>query len=221
MQVITAHDVGVLDSRSEMYPSIAHVIENHACELTPYSTTFGVVLHGHVSINGREIHTHEFFSIPTVATQTIQAHGRTVLFSRLGFMGQHIVAGKVDIKGRVSYIDGCTDSVLVYPPRKGDACLNSLYFPSQIDQTWHTHPTVRLGCVIAGQGVSHTRGGDFALNTGDVFMIEPHELHKFSTMNSDGMTIVAYHPDSDFGPTDEDHPMKNKTFISTFHKGEQ
>jgi len=28
------------------------------------------------------------------------------------------------------------------------------------------------------------------------------------------MDIIAYHPDSDFGPTDIDHPMLNRTYIN-------
>jgi hypothetical protein len=27
------------------------------------------------------------------------------------------------------------------------------------------------------------------------------------------MRVVAYHPDSDFGPQDEDHPMINRTIV--------
>ena len=27
------------------------------------------------------------------------------------------------------------------------------------------------------------------------------------------MDVIAYHPDSDWGPTDETHPMVNRTFV--------
>ena len=27
------------------------------------------------------------------------------------------------------------------------------------------------------------------------------------------MDVIAYHPDSDFGPQDEDHPMINRTIV--------
>jgi hypothetical protein len=27
------------------------------------------------------------------------------------------------------------------------------------------------------------------------------------------MTVIAYHPDSDFGATHEDHPMINRTMV--------
>ena len=27
------------------------------------------------------------------------------------------------------------------------------------------------------------------------------------------MCVIAYHPDSDFGPTDDDHPMVNRTIV--------
>jgi len=37
-------------------------------------------------------------------------------------------------------------------------------------------------------------------------------LHSFFTFD-ESMDVLAWHPDSDFGPTDENHPMKNRTYI--------
>ncbi len=42
--------------------------------------------------------------------------------------------------------------------------------------------------------------------------ISEGEVHRFKT-GPEPMTIVALHPDSDWGPTDEAHPMINRTDI--------
>ena len=56
-------------------------------------------------------------------------------------------------EGRLPYIDGCSDSLLVSPVLRGDPCLNHLHFPGGIKQTKHTHPSGRAGLVIGGKGV--------------------------------------------------------------------
>ena len=45
-----------------------------------------------------------------------------------------------------------------------------------------------------------------------MFNRQEQELHSFRT-TSDIMDIIAFHPDSDTGPTDENHPMINRTYI--------
>jgi quercetin dioxygenase-like cupin family protein len=75
----------------------------------------------------------------------------------------------------------------------------------------HTHPTVRLGTVVRGTGYAEFGGQEVELNVGDAFIIEPNEAHRFVTTYEE-MVVVAYHPDSDYGPTDETHPMKNRTY---------
>ncbi|MEZ5600003.1 MAG: hypothetical protein R3F36_02845 [Candidatus Competibacteraceae bacterium] len=37
-------------------------------------------------------------------------------------------------------------------------------------------------------------------------------LHSFFTEET-ALDVVAWHPDSDFGPRDDDHPMINRTVI--------
>jgi hypothetical protein len=39
-------------------------------------------------------------------------------------------------------------------------------------------------------------------------------LHSFFTREA-ALDVVAWHPDSDFGPRDDDHPMINRTVISS------
>ena len=117
--------------------------------------------------------------------------------------------------GRLSYIDGCSDSLLVYPPRLGDPTLNYLYFPPGIDQSFHTHPSVRIGCVIQGEGKASLRDKEIDLLPGIMFALEEKELHRFRTSASgDVMKIIAFHPDGDWGPTDENHTMLNRTYIA-------
>jgi hypothetical protein len=136
--------------------------------------------------------------------------------------GMRVFGGPVENRGRLRYIDGCTDSLLIPPVKKGDPCLNLLHFPTCIDQTMHTHPSVRVGVVFRGYGECVTPWGDCPLRPGSIFVIHPSngkELdgypigsHKFRTTGSD-MSIVAYHPDSDVGPTDELHPMLSRTIV--------
>lgn len=137
--------------------------------------------------------------------------------------------GRIETKGRLSYIDGCSDSMLVQPARLGDPVLNFLHFPKGIVQTQHTHPTIRMGVVARGSGRAWQRtdqshaGWTVPLEQGTVFMLDEQELHSFRTDEPDPfntgnlvaetMDIVAYHPDSDWGPQDTNHPMLNRTYI--------
>lgn len=125
---------------------------------------------------------------------------------------------KPEHKGRLSYIDGCSDTLLVYPPRLGDGSLSLLYFPAGIDQSWHTHPSIRLGFVASGEGVAHwtsptNRKMETKLKAGMSFMLPSHGLHRFCTKSDAEMRILAYHPDGDWGPTDQAHTMLNRTYL--------
>lgn len=138
------------------------------------------------------------------------------------------VGGPLEFSGRLKYIDGCTDSLLVPPVKKGDPCLNHLHFPSGITQTPHTHPSHRIGIVCRGSGMCVTPFGDLPLEEGNIFVIKEYDglesaigldgleyeagTHKFDTYSSH-MDVIAFHPDSDFGPEDENHPMINKTIV--------
>ena len=155
----------------------------------------------------------EFFSIPVREENvTFSTTGRLFVVARLGFIGQHVI-GKTESVGRLSYIDGCSDSMLVYPPRFGDPSLNFLHFPEDINQSFHTHPSVRIGCVIEGDGYSNLKNKEINLTEGCLFCLEEQELHRFRTENSN-MNIIAYHPDGEWGPTDENHTMLNRTYIA-------
>lgn len=118
-----------------------------------------------------------------------------------------------EIPGNLSYIDGCSNSVLVPPPRNGEPCLNYLYFPPGINQTYHTHPSVRIGMIFSGNGIAELKDQTYILKPYTAFILDRFCLHRFRTEDSH-MSLVAFHPDSDDGPTDEHNPMKARTYIS-------
>lgn len=149
-------------------------------------------------------------------------------FSKNKFKAYTTIGGPVEEIGRLKYIDGCTDSLLIPPVKKGHPCLNHLHFPKEISQTPHTHPTHRIGIVIRGEGECVTPFGNLPLIEGCIFVIKEYNgtemykgldgemyeagTHKFDTKNS-SMDVIAFHPDSDFGAEDEFHPMINRTIV--------
>lgn len=136
--------------------------------------------------------------------------------------------GALENEGRLKYIDGCTDSLLIPPVKMGDPCFNHLHFPAHISQTQHTHPSNRIGIVSKGSGLCLTPFGNLPLDKGNIFIIKewdgetfskaddgikyPNGQHSFETYEGE-MDVVAFHPDSDFGATDVDHPMINRTIV--------
>lgn len=137
-------------------------------------------------------------------------HTRVVVAQRVGFKALSQAGGPIEARGRVRYIDSCSDTLLACPPILGDPCLNLLHFPPGIEQTFHTHPSVRAGVVARGSGFCETPHGRTPLRAGLFFSIPAGGEHRFIT-RTDAMDVIAYHPDSDWGPTDDDHPMLNRT----------
>ena len=143
--------------------------------------------------------------------------GAGIAVARWGQRGTFMVGGPAEDLGRLRYIDGCTDSLLIPPTMKGDACLNLLHFPAGVDQTEHTHPSDRIGIIASGRGRCAFRDeegpGVVELEPGMIFVIKAGGHHKFATPHGSPMRVIAYHPDSDYGPTHQDHPMLNRTII--------
>lgn len=139
--------------------------------------------------------------------------GKGIAVTREEWWGDFLLGGPIPWEGRLKYIDGCTDSLLLPPPMKGDPCLNLLYFPPGIDQTFHTHPSDRIGMILSGRGQCETPEGQVDLVAGMLFCIHTDGIHRFRTPYGKDMRVLAYHPDSDFGPTDEEHPMLGRTLI--------
>lgn len=202
------------DLRDEPFPSSLLAWRDGCLELEEGATHFGYVNAGDCVLScaaGRfELRAGMFFSLPGAGT--VSGTGGIVV-SRHGYRGFFQVGGPVEEKGRLRYMDGCTDSLLIAPVMLGDPCLNLLYFPPGVTQTPHTHPSVRIGIVASGRGVCVTPQGEIPLVPGSAFVIHRDGLHSFNTREQP-MRIIAYHPDSDFGPTHEDHPMLNRTIVN-------
>lgn len=151
-------------------------------------------------------------SYACVNSGEIEFNGKTLVIEVKNFKGMNMTGGPTEKSGRLKYIDGCTDSLLIPPVKYGDACLNALYFPAGTRQTQHTHPSVRIGAVISGRGLCLIPGREIPLEQGMVFVIHTDKEHSFQT-DDEQMTVIAFHPDSDFGAKDEEHPMINRTIV--------
>lgn len=182
-------------------------------------TSFGFVLKGPTTLLTEQgefkLESGMFFSVP--GSFSISG-GQGFLINMLGYNGTFLIGGGIEKKGRLNYIDGCTDSLLIPPILKGNPCLNHLHFPPGISQTRHTHPSIRIGIVARGTGecrIPSKNNEEYTaipLKTGDVFIIPTDGQHSFFT-NDNTMDVVAYHPDSDIGPEHTDHPMVNRTIV--------
>ena len=56
-------------------------------------------------------------------------------------------------------------------------------------------------------------GRRMVLSPGVVFVIPAGAPHAFITEEDSSLDVVAFHPDSDFGPIANDHPMINRTIV--------
>ena len=172
------------------------------------------------------VHPGMYFVAPSPVSV---AGGEGVLVSAGSHSPLFTLGGPVEALGRLPYIDGCTDSLLISPPIRGDPCFNHLHFPPSIKQTLHTHPTGRAGIVARGSGVcvsydppsagegaaAGAGGGErrVALQPGMAFVIPSDVLHAFETTDGETLDVIAFHPDSDTGPAPTDHPMVNRTWV--------
>lgn len=212
------NDNGYIERFDTMYPSEAHKITNNMYFPPLHSTCYGYVIDGECHFpDGKIAKKGEYFCAVN-ATEMFAKDGTTAIFTRVGFRGQNLIGGPIEARGRLTYIDTCSDSLLVYPPRQGDPSLNALYFPPNVTQTYHTHPSIRLGVVASGKGYAcvepnaetgHERL--IELKAGTVFCLNEGEVHRFRTMD-EAMVVIAYHPDGDWGPTDHNHTMLNRTY---------
>ncbi|PHM56916.1 hypothetical protein Xekk_01482 [Xenorhabdus sp. KK7.4] len=208
MQPLSRYDLDV------NFSSTLHISGGqHTIHVEENSTAYGFVHQGDltVSIDGTSQRLREgmYFSIPGPAELSPFVG---LICIRNGFKGFLSFGGPVERLGRLKYIDGCSDSLLISPPLKGDPCLNYLYVPPRLNQTAHTHPSVRIGIVIEGAGYCLTEKSKTDLIAGGIFLLPTDEIHSFHTDDTP-LRIVVYHPDSDFGPTHEAHPMINRTWV--------
>jgi hypothetical protein len=229
MKIYSKQDEVWLDYTNTMYPSTAAMYDASECingnydqgftYTNEYSNIYGYVFSGDVLLpNGMNATAGQYFSCWSLGCREIRYSGKVAIITRIGFKGQDMVGGPLEDSGRLVYIDGCSDSLLVYPPRQGDPSLNALFFPPQVNQSYHIHPSIRLGMVISGKGYACLKEDkinekEIPLTPGTLFCIEERELHRFRTDN-ESMVVVAFHPDGDWGPTDHNHTMLNRTYIT-------
>jgi hypothetical protein len=209
-------EVGVIDKTDTMYPCTLHKIEGkQEFEVPACSSVYGIVLHGTMTIDQKILTEREYFCI-TGDGRTLYIDGTVGLIVRHGFRGQNTVGGPIEKTGRLCYVDNCSDSVLVYPPRQGDSMMNLLSFAPEVVQRWHLHPSIRLGIVVEGHGIAESRTtGTHKIEPGMVFCMNEREVHRFITTDS-VLNIISFHPDGDWGPTDDNHAMLNRTYDGRF-----
>jgi len=205
-----------------MYPTHGFLLENQifsspewAQHCSIYGYSFG---HSTITIDSKvySLEKGQYFGLKVSRHFDINVSSKLFLVIRLGYQVPNTI-GWIEKRGRLSYIDGCTDSLLVYPSRLGDSSLNLLSFPPGIDQSFHRHPSIRMGCVVEGKGFStvgeYNNIAEKDLVAGSAFSLEEQERHRFRT-EDDSMLIVAFHPDGDWGPTDHNHTMLNRTYVT-------
>src|SRR6266849_116995 len=155
----------MLDARDSDFPSKLELLNGGKAITENTVTSYGYVLAGRAEVEADGLsfsgHAGTFFCIP--GEFELKTDGLVALIYRLGYRGQ-LTAGRVESAGRLSYLNGCSSTILVPPPKLGDPVLNHLHIPNGIDQAQHKHPSIRLGMVIRGEGLA--RGSDPSGSTG-------------------------------------------------------
>jgi hypothetical protein len=202
------------ESTSDDFPSLLSAWQKDTLELRDDGTHFGFVHEGtailEVPAGSFLLAKGMYFASPSSCR--VGGAGQGVVITRLGYRGVFLLGGPIESQGRLRYINGCTDSLLIQPQMLGDPCLNALYFPPETSQTEHTHPSMRIGLIASGSGECTTVESTHQLFPGLPFLIRANGRHCFKTRNEE-MIVIAFHPDSDFGPTHEIHPMINRTIV--------
>jgi mannose-6-phosphate isomerase-like protein (cupin superfamily) len=203
------HTLAAIDPQ---WPSTAALLQHGAIEITGPSAYF-YVARGTATIET----SHGMFRLATGMYGVVHDgriavdDGLVLVAARHGYRAPLLFGGPLEATGRLRYIDGCTDTLLLAPWRQGDPCFNHLHIPAGTAQSSHVHPSLRIGIIAKGTGVCRTPEGESLLRPGTAFVIAPHQVHCFVTTDT-SLDVVVFHPDSDTGPTDEDHPMLNRTW---------
>lgn len=209
----------LLDLSGDAYPTIVQGFHDDTLSLSADATHYGMLTHGGAILHDREdrfrLRAGMFF-VAVGRCEIAAPGGRGLVISRLGYRGLRQVGGPIEDKGRLRYIDGCTDTLLVCPPLLGEPCLNHLHIPPHTSQSAHTHPSERIGVILRGRGECRTGSGSstkaYPLAPGMGWRIPAGSLHSFFTAD-ESLDVIAWHPDSDFGPTNQNHPMLNRTYL--------
>lgn len=198
------------------FPSVLRTWQGESLALPETGTHFGYVYQGEADLvrTGSapyRLHGGMYFCLPG-GGRIDGTSSAGLVITRLDYHGMFSLGGPVEPTGRLAYIDGGTNSLLIPPLMLGDPCLNAMYFPPDIDQTMHTHPSYRIGVIIAGKAEFATPQSVMPVATGHVFLIPAHSPHKFRT-HSDQLIAVMFHPDSGTGYSHRDNPMLQRTWV--------
>ncbi len=206
----------LLDLSDDAFPTQVFGWNGEHLQLMQDATHYGMVTKGTDALLTRgdvhEVRAGMFFVVPDRGVIRGGWTGSGLVISRLGYRGLWQLGGTLEETGRLRYIDGCSDTLLVCPPLLGEPCLNHLHIPPHTRQSAHTHPSIRIGVILRGEGECHTPDGIFSLAPGMAWYIPTGCLHSFHTQDN-SLDVIAWHPDSDFGPTHENHPMINRTIL--------
>ena len=146
------HDGVIFDCAVDFLPSRMHGFDDEAaCAFSETTSTyFGYIYRGPVTLHvpgcaPTELGEQQHFC--ATGPLRLTGEGAAVIFEKVGFRAPTSVGGPLEQTGRIVYIDGCSTSLLTFPQRQGDPVMNVLWFPENVCQTMHIHPTVRLAMV--------------------------------------------------------------------------
>lgn len=178
---------------------------------------FGLVVSGEIVLSygdsARQLFDGDFFSV--IGSATIQSSGLGIVSSAREYVRFNVFRGSLEERGKLRYINGYTDTLLVLLVRKGDPYLNHLHFSPHSVQTPPTHPSVRVNIVYRGSGICLAPEDErkrVPLVKGYVFIMKIETHHSFNTEDG-SMDVITFHLDSDVGITDDDHQMINRTIV--------
>jgi len=213
-------DGHLVDRSHSSQPYLARTWSRRDVSLSDATGThYGFVVSGVVDVDDASgtmtVFGGMYFSVIGEARIVPRGDAPGLVLSKSRYRGLRMMGGPFEERGRLRYIDGCSDTALIPPARLGDPCLNHLHMPAGVRQRSHHHPSDRVGLIARGGGQCKLPQSDMKipLSPGVGWLIEEGVVHSFDTDEPDGssLDVIAWHPDSDSGPTDDDHPMLNRT----------
>ena len=119
----------MFDEQSGSRPTIVSGWDESSLELGAESSHFGFVHCGRTMLScgsgSFELSSGMYFSVPGAAT--VKGAGVGFVASCIGLRGLFQMGGPIEEKGRLQYIDGCSDTLLIAPATMGDPRLNLLH----------------------------------------------------------------------------------------------
>jgi mannose-6-phosphate isomerase-like protein (cupin superfamily) len=205
----------LVDLSHDEYPTQVRGADDDYVPLPPDGTHFVMVTKGECAImyDGRSFRITQGMFAVIPGPGSLDAYmSQALIITRLNYTGLFQIGGPIEPRGRLKYIDGCSDTLLVGPPVVGEPCLNHLHMPPGTNQTQHTHPSSRIGVILNGRGECRTPNAVVALEPGMGWYIPTGCEHSFFTTD-DVLDVIAWHPETDTGPSHQNHPMVNRTYV--------